>query len=95
MRWSGIPPCSRGGGCQAEYKPLVFTLADRGSAQRYAVAAKSADEATVRLLPSDPEDESLTVYTDGFRAYDPLKDDQNYQREAVFHGEGECVDGDA
>ena len=85
----------RGRGNYAEDKPPVFTLVDRGSGQRYAVPAKSADESTVRLLLGDPEEESLTVYTDGFRAYDPLEDDENYQREAVIHGEGEYVDGNA
>ena len=37
--------------------------------------AKSADESAIRLLLADHEQESLTVYTDGFRAYDPLEDD--------------------
>jgi len=41
------------------------------------------------------QQESLTIYTDGFRAYDPLEDDENYQRKAVIHGDGEYVDGDA
>jgi transposase-like protein len=49
----------------------------------------------VRLLLDNCEEESLTVYTDGFRAYDPLEDDQKYQREAVIHSEGEYVDEDA
>ena len=84
-----------GRGSYAEDKPPVFTLVDRGSDQRYVVAAKSADESTVRLLLVVIEEESLTVYTDGFRASDPLEDDENYQREAVIHGEGEYVDEDA
>jgi len=46
----------------------------------------------VRLLLDNCEEESLTVYTDGFRAYDPLEDDEDYQREAVIHSEGEYVD---
>jgi transposase-like protein len=75
-------------------KPPVFTLVDRGTGQRYVVPAKSADESTVRLLLENHEEESLTVYTDGFRAYDPLEDDDAYQR-AVVHGDGEYVDGDA
>ena len=49
----------------------------------------------MRLLLDSHEEESLTVYTDGFRAYDPLEDDGNYRRDAVIHGEGEYVDGDA
>ncbi|OAQ54135.1 hypothetical protein HTG_00980 [Natrinema mahii] len=86
---------SRGRGSYEDDQPPVFTLVDRGSDQRYVVPAKSADESTVRLLLGDHEEESLTVYTDGFRTYDPLQDDENYQREAVIHGEGEYVDGDA
>jgi len=82
----------RGRGSYAEDKPPVFTLVDRGSGQRYVVPAKSADESTVRLLLGNREEESLTVYTDGFRAYDPLKDDENYQRGAVIHGKGEYVE---
>jgi transposase-like protein len=85
---------TRGRGSYDEDKPPVFTLVDRGSSQRYVVAAKSADESTVRLLLGNHEKESLTVYTDGFRAYDPLEDDENYQREPVIHSEGEYVDGD-
>ncbi len=46
--------------------------------------AKSANESTVRLLLGDHKEESLTVYLDGFRAYDPLEDDENYRREAVI-----------
>jgi transposase-like protein len=32
----------------------------------------------VRLLLVGREEESLTVYTDGFRVYDPLDDDERY-----------------
>jgi transposase-like protein len=85
----------RGRGSYAEDKPPVFTLVDRGSDQQCIRPAKSADESTVRLLLDNHEEESLTIYTDGFRAYDPLEDDENYQREAVIHGDGEYVDGDA
>lgn len=84
----------RGRGTYAGDKPPVFTLVDRGSDQRYVVPARSADESTVRLLLAVTEEESLTVYTDGFHAYDPLEDDKNYQREVVIHGDGEYVDGD-
>jgi transposase-like protein len=76
-------------------KPPVFMLIDCGSNQRYVVPAKSADEATVRLLLDNREKESLTVYADGFRAYDPLDDDENFHRESVIHSDGEYVDGDA
>ncbi|ELY96773.1 transposase (ISH4), partial [Natrialba taiwanensis DSM 12281] len=37
---------------------------------------------------------SLTVYTDGFRAYEPLEEDDAFDREYVVHGDGEYVDGD-
>jgi transposase-like protein len=68
----------------------VFLLVDRGSDQQYVVPPKSADESTVQLLDNH-EEESLTVYTDGFRAYDPVEDDENFQRKAVIHGKGEYV----
>jgi len=84
-----------GRGTYEEDKSPVFTLVDRGTGQRYVVPAKSADEATVRLLLDNHKKESLTVYTDGFRAYDPLENDENFHREAVIHGDGEYVDGDA
>jgi len=76
-------------------KPPVFTLVDRGSGQRYVVLAKSADEVTVRLLLVIVEKESLTVYTGGFRAYDPLDDDDRFYRGSVIYSDGEYVDGDA
>jgi len=38
--------------------------------------------------------ESLTVYTDGFRAYEPLDEDDAFTREYVVHGDSEYVDGD-
>jgi transposase-like protein len=45
----------------------------------------------VRLPLADHEEESLTIYTDGFRAYDPLETGENFHRETVIHGEGEYV----
>jgi len=69
-------------------------LVDRGTNDCYVLPAKSAEESTVRLLLTDHEQESLTVYTDGFRAYDPLEDDDKFDRKYVVHGEGEYVDGD-
>ncbi len=80
---------------EGEDKPPVFTLVDRGSGQRYVFPTKSADEATMRLLHNNHDKEFLTVYTDGFRAYGPLDDDESYHREAVIHGDGEYVEGDA
>jgi len=73
----------------------AINLVDRGGGQRYVVPEKSADEATVRLLLGNHEKESLTVYTDGFPAYDPLDDDESFHRESVIHGDGEYVDEDA
>jgi transposase-like protein len=85
----------RGLGSYDGDKPPVFVLVDRGSDQRYVIPSKSADESIVRLLLDNHEEESLTVYTDRFRAYDPLEKDETYQREAVIHREGEYVAGDA
>lgn len=85
---------TRGRGSYEGDKPPVFTIVDRGTGQRYVVPAKSADESTVRLLFADHEEESLTVYTDGLRAYDPLEDDDEFHREYVVHGDGEYADGD-
>ena len=56
--------------------------------------AKFADEATVPLLLDSREKESLNVYTDGFRAYDPLDDDESFHRESVIHSGGEYVYSD-
>ena len=83
----------RGRGSYERDKPPVFILADRGTGQRYVTPAKSADEPTVRLLLAASEEESLTVCTDGFRAYDPLDDDERFHRESVVHSDGEYVDG--
>ena len=86
---------ARGRGTYEGDKPPVFVLVDRGTAQRYVIPAKSVDTSTVRLLLADRQEESITVYTDGFRAYDPLDDTADIEREAVVHGDGEYVDGDA
>ena len=56
--------------------------------------AKTADESTVRLLLADRQQESLTVYTDGFRSYETLEEDAAFDREYVVHGEGEYANGD-
>jgi transposase-like protein len=72
----------------------VFTVVDRGSEKRYVIPGKSADESTIRLLLDNHDQESLTVYTDGFRAYEPLEDDEAFEREYVVHGDGEYADGD-
>jgi transposase len=77
-----------------EDKPPVFILTDRGAGETYVHPAKAADESTIRLLLADRKEESLTVYTDGFRAYEPLDEDDAFDRQYVVHGEGEYADGD-
>ena len=64
---------TRGRGTFAEVKPPVFVLADRGSGERYVVLTKTATESWIRLLLVDRQQESVPVYTDGFRAHEPLK----------------------
>lgn len=83
---------TRGRGTYDGDKPPVFILADRGTGQRYVIPAKAADESTIRLLLADRQEESLTVYTDGFRAYEPLEADDAFTREYVVHGDGEYAD---
>ena len=83
---------TRGRGTYAVDKPPVFILADRGTGERHVIPAKAADESTIRLLLADRHQESLTVYTDGFRAYEPLEEDDAFTREYVVHGDGEYVD---
>ena len=85
---------TRGRGSFPGDKPPVFTLVDRGSNNRYVIPAKSADESTVRLLLDNHDQESLTVYTDGFRAYEPLDDDDTFDREYIVHSDGEYADED-
>ncbi len=74
---------TRGRGTHAGDKPPVFILADRGSGKRYVIPAKAATESAIRLLLADRQQESLTVYIDGFRAYDPLEEDDAFTREYV------------
>jgi transposase-like protein len=85
---------TRGRGSSDGDKPPVFILADRGTGQRYVIPAKAADESTIRLLLANRTEESITVYTDGFRAYDPLDEDDTFNREYVVHGDGEYADED-
>lgn len=56
------------------------------------ILAKAADELTIRLLLTDRQEESLTAYTDGFRTYESLEEDEAYDREYVVHGGGEYAD---
>ena len=83
---------TRGRGSYEQDKLPVFILADRGTGERYVIPAKAADESTIRLLLTDRKEESLTVYTDGFRAYEPLDEDDAFDREYVVHGDGEYAD---
>ncbi len=73
--------CTRGHGSYGSDKPPVFILADRGTGQRYAIPPKAEDESTLRLLLADRKEGSLTVYTDGFRVYEPLDEDDAFGRE--------------
>jgi transposase len=83
----------RGRGAYAEDKPPVFVLADRGSGERHVIPAKTATKSRIRLLLAVGQQESLTVYTDGFRAYEPLEEDDAFTPKYVAHGDGEYVDG--
>ncbi|WP_394341362.1 IS1595 family transposase [Natrarchaeobius oligotrophus] len=71
----------RARGSYDQDKPPVFTIVDRGTGDRYVIPAKSADESTIRLLLAVCEKEPLTVYTNRFRAYDPLAEDDAFDRE--------------
>ena len=85
---------TRGRGTYDNDKPPGFIIADRGTGERYVIPAKAADESTIRLLLADRHQESLTVYTDGFRAHEPLEEDGVFTHEYVVHGNSEYVDGD-
>ena len=84
---------TRGRGTYEEDKPPMIILVDRGTDRRYVVPAETVDESTIRLLLAASQQESLTVYTDGFRAYEPLEEDDSFEREYVVHGDGEYADG--
>jgi transposase-like protein len=73
-------------------KPPIFIITDRSTGQRYVIPAKAADELEIRLLLSNRKQESTTAYTDGFRAYGPLAEEDAFDREYVVHGEGEYAD---
>jgi transposase len=74
--------------------PPVFVPVDRDTGETYVHPAKAAEEPTIRLLLGDRRQESLTVYTDGSRAYESLDSDDAFDRQYVVHGEGEYADGD-
>ncbi len=48
----------------------------------------------IRLLLADRHQESVTIYTNGFRAYEPLKEGDAFTREYVVHGDAKYVDID-
>jgi len=75
-------------------KPPVFIIADRAAGQRYVIPAKAVNESMIRLLLADRQQESLTVYTDSFRADEPLEADDAFDREYVVHGDGEYADNE-
>jgi len=75
---------TRGRGTYAEDKLPVFVLADRGSSERHVIPAQAATESTIRLLLDNRQQESLTVYTDGFRAYEPLDEDDAFTRDTAL-----------
>jgi transposase len=91
-RVRGLSAC--GHGTYHEDKPSLFIPAGRGTGQTYVHPAKAAEESTIRLLLGDRQKESLTVYTDGFRAYEPLDGDDAFDRQYVVHSEAEYADGD-
>ena len=55
-------------------------------------SANHSAKSTIRLLLADRQQESITVHTDGFRAYEPLAEDDGFTREYVVHGDGEYAD---
>ena len=67
---------------------------DRGNGEQYVIPAKAADESAIRLLLADRQQESLTVYTDGFRAYELFEEVDAFTRKYVVHGDGEYLEGD-
>ncbi|EMA43968.1 Insertion element protein [Halobiforma nitratireducens JCM 10879] len=70
----------------------MFTIVDRGTGDRYVTPAKSADKSTIRILLAVCEKKPITIYTGGFRAYDPLVENDAFDREYVVHGDGEYAD---
>jgi len=92
------PLCSRGlstrGRRTDEDKLPVFVLAGRASGDRCVNPAKAATESRIRFLQADRQQESSSVYPDGFRASEPLEEDDTFTRQYLVHGEVEYGDGD-
>jgi len=84
---------TRGRGTHDKDKPPVFMLADRDIDQEYVITAKAANESIVQVLLANYHQGSLTVFTDGFRAYEPLDEDDAFTREYVVIADGEYVYG--
>ena len=82
---------TRGRGTYAEDKLPVFVLADRSSGEQHVIPTKAATESTIRLLLDNRRQESMIVYTDGFRAHGPLEEDDVFTSECVVHGDGEYI----
>ncbi len=83
-----------GQGSYEQDKPPEFTIVDCSTGDRYVIPAKSTDESMIRLLLVNREKEPLTVYTDGFLAYDPLNEDNAFDHGYVVHGDGQYADED-
>lgn len=85
---------TRGRGTHGDDTPPVFILTERGSGNRYVIAAKPAGESTIQFLLTGRQLESLPVYYDGFWAHEPLNEKDAFDPEYVVHGEGEYADRD-
>lgn len=68
-------------------------LVDRSTDRKWTLPAKNVDFDTVRLLLIDRQQESMTVYTDGYLFYNPLERYNAFTRKCVVHSDGECADG--
>ena len=82
--------------------PRVGVVPTRGTSRRWSFSSIVGlisgtwcrrRPSTIRLLLAASQQESLTVYTDGFRVYESLEDDDTFDREYVVHSDGEYVDG--
>jgi len=51
-------------------------------------AVLAIPESTIQLLLANRQQESLTNYTDGLRAYEPLEKDDAFNCEYVVQGDG-------
>lgn len=72
----------------------VFIFTGCRNVEQSVNPAKAPDESTNRLLLADRQQELLIVYTDGFRAYGPIKEDDGFTRGYAVYGSSKYVDGD-